>query len=116
MKPLTCLIMMVALTTPLLAQTPTPEAQAQQELNEAARAYREGNYTKAQAHAERAMLLDPQNKAAPMYVARIIHAQYRPQIFTPENVAKAREAIVAYQRLLDRSPGNDEAYKAVASL
>ncbi len=119
MKPLTCLIMMVTLTAPLLAQTPTPigpEAQAKQELNEAARAYRGGNYTEAQAHAERAVLLDPQNKTAPMFVARTIHAQYRPLNFTPANVAKAREAIVAYQRILERSPGNDEAYKAVAYL
>lgn len=119
MKPLTALIMMVTLTASLLAQTPTrtgPEAQAKQELNEAARAYREGNFREAQARAERAMLLDPQNKAAPMYVARTIHAQYRPLNFTPENVAKAREAIMAYQRILERFPGNDEAYKAVAHL
>lgn len=119
MKPLACLIIMIALVAPLLAQSPTPtgaEAQAKQELNEAARAYREGNYTEAQAHAERAMLLDPQNKTAPMFVARTIHAQYRPLVFTPENVAKAREAIIAYQRILERSPGHDEAYKAVAYL
>ena len=49
-------------------------------------------------------------------MARTIHAQYRPGVATPENVAKAREAIVAYQRILDRSPDNDEAYKAVAYL
>lgn len=121
MKLLTSLTITIALAVPLPAQTPTPnsggaEAQAKQELNEAARAYREGNFTEAQAHSERALLLDPQNKIAPMYVARTIHAQYKPGDFTPENVAKAQEAITAYQRILERSPADDEAYKAIAYL
>jgi tetratricopeptide (TPR) repeat protein len=121
MKLLTSLTITIALLSPLLAQTPAPissgaEAQAKQELNEAARAYREGNFAEAQAHSERALLLDPQNKAAPMYVARTIQAQYKPGDFTPENVAKARQAIIAYQRILDRSPNDNEAYKAIAYL
>jgi tetratricopeptide (TPR) repeat protein len=53
---------------------------------------------------------------APYFVARTIHAQYKPGDFTPENVAKAREAIIAYQRILERSPADDEAYKALAFL
>jgi len=98
------------------AQSQTPEAQAKQELNEAARAYREGNFADAQAHSERALQLDPQNKAAPFFVARTIHAQYRPGISTPENVAKALDAIAAYQRILDRVPADEEAFKAVTYL
>ena len=121
MKLLLSLTITIAIAAPLAAQTPAPdsssaEAQAKQELNEAARAYREGRFTEAQAHSERALLLDPQNKLAPMFVARTIHAQYRPGVVTPENVAKARDAIFAYQRILDRSPGDDEAYKAIAYL
>lgn len=121
MKLLTLLTITLALTTPLLAQTPAPasgvaQAQAKQELNEAARAYREGNFAEAQAHSERALLLDPQNKTAPYFVARTIHAQYKPGDFTPDNTAKALDAITAYQRILDRSPDDDEAYKAVAYL
>lgn len=121
MKLLSCLTITIALATPLLAQTPTPipteaQMQAKQELNEAARAYREGNFAEAQAHSEKALLLDPQNRTAPFFVARTIHSQYKPGDFTPENVAKAREAINAYQRVLDRVPGDDEAYKAVAYL
>jgi tetratricopeptide (TPR) repeat protein len=122
MKLLTCLTITIALAAPLtavVAQTPTSsaaEAQAKRELNEAARSYREGNFVEAQAHSERALLLDPQNRAAPMFLARTIHAQYKPGDSTPENAAKAREAISAYQRLLERQPGNDEAYKAVAYL
>ena len=106
MKLLTSLTITIALTSSLLAQTPAQiptvaEAQAKQELNEAARAYREGRFAEAQAHSERALLLDPQNKSAPMYVARTIHAQYKPGDLTPENVAKAREAIVSYRRSCD---------------
>ena len=121
MKLLMSLIITIALAAPLLAQTPISvsseaRAQARDELNQAAAAYRKGNFAEAQAHSERALLLDPENRAAPMYVARTIHAQYKPGDFTPENVAKAREAILAYQKLLERSPGDDEAYKAVAYL
>jgi len=117
MKFLTSLTITLMLAASLLAQTPSvAEAQAKQELNEAAQAYRNGNFAEAQAHSEKALLLDPQNKTALVFVARTIHAQYRPGIVTPENVAKAREAIIAYQRILDRTPGDDEAYKAVAYL
>jgi tetratricopeptide (TPR) repeat protein len=121
MKLLSSLTITIALTAPLLAQTPAPvpsaaEAQAQQELNEAARAYKEGNFAEAQVHSERALLLDPQNKTAPYFVARTIHAQYRPGNLTPENVAKAREAILSYQRILERTPSDDESYKAIAYL
>lgn len=120
MKMLTLLTLTIALVAPLPAQTPGPnssvEQQVQRELNEAARAYREGNYAEAQAHSERALLLDPQNKTAPFFVARTIHAQYKPGDFTLENTAKARQAIIAYQRILDRLPDDDEAYKAIAYL
>lgn len=121
MKSLACLVITILLAVPLMAQTPTPipsgpVAQAKQALNDAARAYREGNYAEAQAHSERALLLDPQNKTAPMFVARSIHAQYKNGDFTPENLVKAEQAIIAYKRILDRLPGDDEAYKAIAYL
>ena len=116
MKFLTSLTITIALVAPLLAQTPTSSSSVQQELNEAARRYREGKYEEAQAYSEKALLLDPQNTTATQFVARTIHAQYRPGIFTLENVAKARQAIIAYQRILDRLPGDDEAYKAIAYL
>ena len=83
MKFLTSLIFTIALVAPAPAQTPSgADAQVKQELNEAARAYREGNFPEAQVHSERALLLDPQNKSAPYFVARTIHAQYKPGDFT----------------------------------
>ena len=86
------------------------------ELNEAARAFREGKFTVAEQHSRRAAELDPNNKTAPMFIARTIHAQYRPGVQSPENLAKAQEAIQAYQNILQRNPADDEAYKAVAYL
>jgi len=121
MKFLICLTFTLALVTTLQAQTPaaspdTLDAQVKQELNEAARAYREGNFVDAQAHSERALRLDPQNKLAPMFVARTIHAQFKPRDTTLENLAKAREAIAAYQRILERTPDDEESYTAIAYL
>ncbi|HET9478276.1 MAG TPA: hypothetical protein VFO72_02960 [Pyrinomonadaceae bacterium] len=85
-------------------------------MNEAARAYREGNFVEAEQHSRRAAELDPNNRTAPMFIARTIHAQYRPGVQTPDNVAKAQQAIEAYQKILEKNPADDEAYKAIAYL
>jgi tetratricopeptide (TPR) repeat protein len=89
---------------------------AKNQLNEAARAYREGRFVEAEQHSREAAQLDPNNKTAPMFIARTIHAQYRPGVQTPENIAKAQEAIEAYQQLLAKNPKDEEAYKAIAYL
>jgi len=89
---------------------------AKNQLNEAAKAYREGHFPEAEQHSRRAAELDPNNKTAPMFIARTIHAQYRPGVQSPENIAKAQEAITAYQDLLQRNPQDEEAYKAIAYL
>ena len=89
---------------------------AKNELNETARSYKEGRFEEAEQHARRAMELDPNNKTAPIFVARTIHSQYKSGVDSPENIAKAREAIEAYQIILQRDPNNDEGYKAVAAL
>jgi hypothetical protein len=86
------------------------------QLNEAARAYREGRFVEAEQHSREAAQLDPDNKTAPMFIARTIHAQYRPGVQSPENIAKAQEAINAYQQILAKNPADDEAYKAIAYL
>ena len=121
MKLLTALAVTIMLTAPALAQTPSLQtmldaAQAKEELNQAARMFRLGDFVQAQAHSEKALQLDPQNKTAPYFIARTIHAQYRPGVNTPDNAAKAREAIAAYKRILERVPADDEAYKAIAYL
>src|SRR5829696_1468142 len=84
---------------------------AKNELNEAARSYREGQFVEAEQYSRRALEMDPNSKTARMFIARTIHAQYRPGVQAPENIAKANEAIAAYQRILENDPKNDEAYK-----
>lgn len=89
---------------------------AKNELNEAARAFRESQFEEAEQRSRRALELDPNSKTAPLFIARTIHAQYRPGVSSPQNVAKANEAIEAYKRILESDPQNDEAYKAIAFL
>jgi len=89
---------------------------AKNQLNEAARAYREGKFPEAEQHSRQAAELDPDNKTAPMFIARTIHAQYRPGVQSPDNIAKAQAAIEAYQKILAKNPKDEEAYKAIAYL
>ncbi|CDM64999.1 tetratricopeptide repeat protein [Pyrinomonas methylaliphatogenes] len=89
---------------------------AKNEINEGARAYHERKYAEAQQHFERALELDPEQKNAQFFIARAIHAQYKPGVDTPENIAKAEAAIEAYKKVLEHDPNNDEAYNAVAYL
>lgn len=89
---------------------------AKNELNETARSYREGRFEDAEQHAKRALALDPNNKTAPIFIARVIHQQYKPGVDQPDNIQKAREAIDAYQRVLQQDPNNEEAYKAISVL
>ena len=89
---------------------------AKNQLNEAARSYREGRFVEAEQHSREAAQLDPDNKTAPIFIARTIHMQYRPGVQTPENVAKAQQAIEAYQQILEKNPQDEDAYKAVAYL
>lgn len=97
-------------------QRTAAQQEAWHELNEAARSYSEGNFAEAQFHSEKALALDPLSKTAPYFIARTIHAQYKPGDQNEANVAKAREAIDAYKRILARELQSEEAYKAVVDL
>ena len=92
---------------------------AKNELNETAKSYKEGHFEEAEQHARRALYLDPNNQTAPIFIARVIHQQYKPGVDQPDNIQRARDAIAAYQRVLEK-PANDqqveEAYKAISVL
>ncbi|MBV9211975.1 MAG: hypothetical protein JOZ52_15135 [Acidobacteria bacterium] len=89
---------------------------AKNELNEAARAYKAGKFAEAEQHSKRALELDPEQKTAPTFIARSIHAQYRPGVETPQNKQKATDAVEAYKKILEKNPADEEAYKAIAAL
>ena len=89
---------------------------AKSELNDSAQSYREGRIEEAEQHAKKALYYDPDNMTARIFVARIIHQQYKQGVDTPENIATAKEAIEAYKQILQRDPRNEEAYKAISVL
>lgn len=89
---------------------------AKNELNEGARSYKGGKFAEAERHFEKALELDPTQTNAPIFVARSIHAQFKPGVEAPANVETARKAIQAYQSVLEKDPTNDDAYSAVAYL
>src|SRR5919199_5929917 len=79
---------------------------AKSQLNDGAQAYRARNYAEAQEHFQKALELNPDQPNARLFVARAIHAQYKPGVDKPDNVQKAREAIKAYQDVLEHDPNN----------
>lgn len=89
---------------------------AKNELNEGARSYKAGKFAEAEQHFAKALELDPSQRNAPIFVARSIHAQYKPGVEAEANVEMARKAIQAYQTVLANDPNNDDAYNAVAYL
>jgi hypothetical protein len=92
------------------------KVRAKNELNETAKAYKEGHFEEAEQHAKRALSLEPTNKTALIFIARIIHQQYKPGVDQPENVQRARDAVEAYKRILEIDANNEEAYKAISVL
>ena len=92
------------------------KVRAKNELNEAAKAYREGHFEDAEQHARKALAFDPSNRTATIFVARIVHQQYKPGVDAADNVQKARDAIEAYKRVLQIDPKNEEAFQAISYL
>lgn len=90
---------------------------AKSALNDGARAYKAGDFAAAEEHFRRAVELDPDQTNAPMFHAKSIERQYKPTgVDTPENDAKAQQALAAYREILQRNPDNDEAYNSIARL
>jgi hypothetical protein len=77
---------------------------AKNELNEAARTYREGHFVEAEQHSRRALELDPENKTAPSFIARTFLAEFGPGVQSPEYIAKANEAFQAYLGIVQKVP------------
>lgn len=92
------------------------KVRAKNELNEAARAYKSGKFSEAEQRSRRALELDDNSANARAFIARSIHAQYRQGITTPENIAKAEQAIKAYEDVLQKDPNNEEAFNAIGFL
>ncbi len=106
----------LALAASAVCSGQTNAEAARQEINLGARAYRAGRFAEAEQRFRRALELDPTQKNAPLFIARSIQQQFKPDVQTPENLAAGERAIAAYQEILARDPANDEAYKATVFL
>jgi tetratricopeptide (TPR) repeat protein len=89
---------------------------AKAELNEGARAYKDGRFAEAEQHFRRELELDPTYKYTRLFIARATQQQYKPGDASPENVATGERAVDAYRELLDRDRQDDDAYKALVFL
>jgi TonB family protein len=118
---LTAVLIVVAAAGVVVVGAQTGDAEAVRRLtDEGARAYKDGRFDEARQLFERALELDPESALLPVFVARSVHQLYKPRLDTPENRARAEEAVKAYMRVMD-SPrvderARDDAYNAVAYL
>ncbi|HEX5707194.1 MAG TPA: hypothetical protein VFX96_07855 [Pyrinomonadaceae bacterium] len=114
------LILLVASCAALSGCGMVNRIRAKNALNEGVRAYKDGRFADAQAKFQEALELDPSQANAPVFIARSVHQQYKPGVDTPENKAKAEEAIEAYKRVMESTAvddkARDDAYNAVAYL
>jgi tetratricopeptide (TPR) repeat protein len=89
---------------------------ARAELNEGARAYRDGRFAEAERHFRRAYELDPSHKNTLLFIARAVQQQYKSGDASPENVAQGERAVAAYGEILARDPHDEDAYRATVFL
>jgi hypothetical protein len=108
--------LLVALVAASGGCTLVNRVRAKNALNEGARAYRDGRFPDAEEKFRESFALDPSQKNAPLFIARAVQQQYKPGVQTPENLAVGERAVTAYQDILSRDPGNEDAYKAIVFL
>jgi hypothetical protein len=89
---------------------------AQAELEQAQDAYDVDELAQAELHAKKAAELDPSNQDALLFIAHVIEQQYNRLPDGAEKTARAREALQAFQQVLDADPLNDEAFDIVKSI
>jgi TonB family protein len=91
-------------------------AQANEEataaLNLGNKRFQEGNFVEAQKHFERAYELDSSIENIRMLIARSLLRQYKPAVEEPDNLAKAKAAVQAYEAILADDGANEEAFNA----
>jgi hypothetical protein len=109
-------VLLVALVAVSGGCTLVNRVRAKNALNEGARAYRDGRFADAEEKFRTAYELDTSQKNAPLFIARAVQQQFKPGVTTPENLALGERAVAAYQEILNREPGNEDAYKAIVFL
>src|ERR1043165_9721302 len=83
------------------------KVRAKNELNEAAKAYKEGHFEDSQQHARKALAFDPDNRTHNFFSTRTHNQKKKPGGDAPKNIKKARDAIEAYKRVLQIDPKSE---------
>jgi hypothetical protein len=73
---------------------------ARNELIEAEKSYKNRQLPEAEKHARNALAYDSASDTAQVFISRIVLAQFKPGVETPENKAKGEQAITEYKKLL----------------
>lgn len=89
---------------------------ARDELNKGVKEYKAQRYDAATEHFERAVELDPTLLNAQLYLATTYRQEWIPGIRSSENMAKAREAIAAFEEVLEADPNNVNAMANIAGI
>lgn len=112
----TCLA--VCLITPLLAgcSSFTNWFNAQDNMNNGVRAFRETNYVAAAEYFEAALSYNPEVPNGELYLGLSYSQQFIPGLSTPENEANAERALEVLEGLLEKEPLNATAIAAIASI
>jgi len=92
------------------------QSASENELKLGTQAYKAAKYEEAIRHFERAVVDDPFNIRAHLYLATALSQQYIPGAETPENKLLGDAAILQYRSVLGLDPNNLNAIKGIAYL
>jgi tetratricopeptide (TPR) repeat protein len=107
-----CLVIVAgAAEMPSNAQTSFRE-----ELNRGVQAYKQSKYEEAAQYFSNAILLDPENVQAHLFLATTYEQQYIPGVHNTENNAFAEAAVSEYEAVLKIDPLSITSLKGIASL
>lgn len=90
--------------------------QSRKLLDQGVCAFRNKDYVLAQRDFEQALQLDQTNKFLRVFTARALYWQFDPNVQTPANISKGRDAINAYEQVLVQDPGDSESSAAIAEI
>lgn len=92
----------------LIASSSVFPQTSDEELKLGVAAYKENRYEQAMQHFEKAVVLDPENINAHMYLATANLSQYIPGVDSEDNINYAEKAIAQYQRVLDLNSNTEQ--------
>ncbi|MEP6788582.1 MAG: hypothetical protein ABJB40_09135 [Acidobacteriota bacterium] len=90
--------------------------QSRKLLDQGVCAFKKKDYVLAQKDFDQALQLDPTNLFLRVFIARAHYWQFQPNVRTAENVAKGREAIAAYEKVIAANAADSESASAIAGL